>query len=158
MKRLLPSVLALALALLACFTLARAATLYKSDVTGTQSASGLNEGVLLNLTSRGDLPGVLTVSIKHDGGKVTGGSWSLTVLPPDAGPTSRERGRLSGSVTGGTLALDANGILSAADSLRLIVQSGAGEYVGVSGGGGVLSLSADPENATRLGGPLALDF
>ena len=157
MRRLSPTPLAAALALAACFALAaHAATTFNGSVSGSQTASA--EGVSLNLNAAGDLPGMLTLSLKHEGGKVTGGSWAMTVLPPDADANSAEKGRLSGVVGAGSLTLDANGVVSAADGLQLSVQGGTGQYEGVSGGAGSLSLSADPENATKLGGPLKFDF
>lgn len=156
MRRLFTPLLAASVALAACVALARAATEYNGSVTGSQTAAA--EGVSLNLNATGDLPGMLTLSLKHESGRVTGGTWSLTVLPPDADATSTEKGRLSGVVGGGTLTLDGNGIVSAAEGLRLIVQGGDGQYAGVSGGGATLSLSADPENASKLAGPLKFDF
>lgn len=158
MRRLLTAVFAPSLALLACFTLARAAATYKDTVAGSQTASRLSEGVSLNLHATGDLPGVLTLSLRHEGGRISGGSWTLVVLPPDADASSGERGRLSGSVGGGALTLDEHGIVTAADSIQLSVQSGEGRYASVSGGGATLSLSADPRIATKLVGPLAFDF
>lgn len=156
MRRLFTPLLAASLALTACVALARAAAEYNGSVSGSQTASA--EGVSLNLNAAGDLPGMLTLSLKHDGGRVTSGSWSMTVLPPDADATSAERGRLSGVISGGALALDGNGIVSAAEGLRLDVQGGAGQYADVAGGAGTLSLSADPENASKLGGPLKFAF
>jgi hypothetical protein len=159
MRRTLPALLSTTLALLACFTLARAAAATFNDtVEGSQTASGEGEGVAMNLNATGDLPGILTLSLKHEGGKVTGGSWTLTVLPPDADATSNERGRLAGSFTGGALTLDENGIVTAADSVLLTVQSGTGQFAGVSGGGATLSLSPNPRNPTKLGGPLVFNF
>lgn len=159
MRRTLPAIPASSLALLACFTLALAATTtYNDTVTGSQTASRLSEGVSLNLSATGDLPGVLTLSLKHEGGKVSGGGWALTVLPPNADASSGERGRLSGSVSGGALTFDENGVVTAADSVQLTVQGCEGQFAGVSGGSATLSLSADPRIPTRLVGPLAFDF
>jgi len=42
--------------------------------------------------------------------------------------------------------------------VQLSVQGGTGDYAAVSAGGGTVSLSADAENPTRLGGSLALNF
>lgn len=156
MRRLLTSVLASALALAACVALAHAAVSYNSSVTGSQTAAA--EGVSLNLNASGDLPGMLTLTLKHEGGRVAGGSWALTVLPADADALSAEKGRLSGSVAGGTLSIDANGIVTAAEGLQLTVQNGTGQYAAVTGGAGTLGLSADPENSSKLGGPLKLEF
>ena len=158
MRRLLPAILTPSLALLACLTLASAAATYNDTVTGSQSASRLNEGFSLNLNATGDLPGILTLSLKHEGGKVNGGSWTLTVLPPDADATSNERGKLAGSFTGGALTLDENGIVTAADSVQLTVQRGTGQFAGVSGGGATLSLAPNQRNPTKLGGPLVFNF
>ena len=157
MRRLFNALAAGSLALAACFALAaRAAATYHGTVAGAQTASA--DAVSLNLNAAGDLPGMLSLSLKHEGGQVNGGSWTLTVLPPGANATSTERGRLSGAVGGGTLTLDANGVVTAAAGLQLSVQGGTGQYEGVSGGSGSLSLSTDPENASKLGGPLQFDF
>ena len=159
MRRLLPALLAPALALLGCFTLARAAAAtYNDTVAGSQTAPGVDEGISLNLNATGDLPGMLTLSLKQEGGRVSGGSWTMTVLPPDADASSDELGKLAGSIDGGTLTLDADGIVTAADSVRLTVRSGAGQYAGVSSGSATLSLSADPRTPTKLVGPLAFNF
>ena len=61
-------------------------------------------------------------------------------------------------VAGGTLTLDANGIVTSADSVQLTVRSGAGQYAGVSSGSATLSLSADARIPTKLVGPLAFNF
>jgi hypothetical protein len=156
MRRPLSALVATALALFACAALARAAAVYNSTLTGSQTASA--EGVTLQLNAGGDLHGMLAVSLKHEGGNVVGGSWTLTVLPPNADASSSEKGRLSGSVTGGTLTLDANGIVTAAASVQLSVRGGTGGFAAVTGGGGTFGLSADPENSTKLGGPLVLNF
>lgn len=158
MRRPLPALAAIALALAACVAAARAATAYNSTLTGSQTASAEADGIALRLNASGDLNGMLSLTLKHDGGRVVGGTWALTVLPPDADAASAEKGRLTGSVGGGTLTADANGVVTAASSVRLSVEGGTGEYAGVSAGGGTLSLSPDPENPTQLGGPFALDF
>ena len=159
MRRSLPALFTTSLAMLVSFALAHAAaTTYNDTLTGSQTASAESATVALNLNASGDLPGILNISLRHEGGNVNGGTFTLTVLPQNADASSSARGRLTGTVTGGTLTLDANGIVSAAGAVRLTVQSGTDEYAGVTGGSGTLSLSADPENSTKLSGPLALDF
>lgn len=71
---------------------------------------------------------------------------------------ARAAATYNGAVGGGTLTLDANGVVTAAAGLQLSLQGGTGQYEGVSGGSGSLSLSTDPENASKLGGPLRFDF
>lgn len=158
MRRPLTALAVAALALAAGVALARAATAYHSTLAGAQTASAPGDGVALQLNAAGDLHGMLRLTLKHEGGQVTGGSWSLIVLPPDADASSSEKGRLSGAVGGGTLTADANGVVTSVTSVQLSVQGGTGDYANVSAGGGSVSLSADPENPTRLGGPFALDF
>jgi hypothetical protein len=114
--------------------------------------------VAFNLNATGQLPGMLHLTLRHDGGNITGGTWKLTVLPANADATSSETGTLTGSFSGGTVTLDANGVATAAGSVQLTVQSGTGQFEAINSGTGTLTLSADPENSTKLGGPLALSF
>jgi hypothetical protein len=131
---------------------------YNNTVTGSQTAAAETGSIALNLNATGDLPGMLSLTLKHESGSVNGGIWTLTVLPPNADASSSETGTLTGSVTSGTLTLDANGIATAASSLQLNLQSGTGQYASIAAGSATLSLSADPENSTKLGGPLVLNF
>lgn len=149
---------ALAAALL-CLAAARAATNYNDSVSAlpTASADGA-ESVSFILEAAGDLPGMGKVTLRRAGNNVTGGSWSLTVLPADADATSSEKGRLNGAVTGGSFTFNADGTVSGVSSVRLTVEGGAGQHASVSGGSGTLSLSADAENPSRLRGTLSLDF
>ncbi len=136
----------------------QSATTYNDSVSGSQTASAENGSVTFNLNATGELPGMLSLTVRHEDGNITGGTWKLTVLPANADATSSETGTLTGSFSGGTLTLDANGIATAASSVQLTVQSGAGQFAAITSGTGTLSLSADPENSTKLGGPLALSF
>ena len=131
---------------------------YNNTVSGSQTAAAETGSVALNLNATGDLPGMLSVTLKHEGGNVNGGTWTLTVLPPNADASSSEVGTLTGNLTGGTITLDANGIATAAGSVQLNVQSGTGQFSTTTAGSGTLSLSADPEYSSKLGGPLALNF
>jgi hypothetical protein len=135
-----------------------AASNYNNTVTGSQTASGESGSVTFNLNATGDLPGMLSITLKHEGGNVNGGTWTLKVLPPNADATSSETGAITGSFSGGTVTLDANGVVSGASSVQLSVQSGTGQYQAITGGSGTLGLSADAENSTKLSGPLALSF
>ncbi len=154
MKYLLGALLTTSLVM---FVSTHATSSYNSTVSGSQTASAESGSVAFNLNASGDLPGMLNVTLKYEGGNVTGGTWTLTILPMNADATSSETGRLTGSFTGGTLTLDANGIATAVNSV-LNVQSGTGQFDTITSGSGTLSLSADAENATKLGGPLTLSF
>jgi len=137
---------------------AQAVTVYRDALRGIQTASTESDGVNLLLDAEGDLPGGLHVSLRRDGNRVTGGSWSLTVFPQDAGPTANEKGRLSGGVSGGTLTFNGDGALTKAEAVRLIVQGGTGQHAGVKSGSGDINLSSDPENPSRLTGTLTLNL
>ena len=138
--------------------LARAATTYRDTLRGIQTASAESDDVNLVLDAEGDLPGGLRVSLRRDGNKVTGGSWTMTVMPQDAGPTANEKGRLSGGISGGTLTFNGDGALTKAQAVRLTVEGGTGRYAGAKSGGGDINISSEPENPSRLTGTLTINF
>jgi len=148
---------ALAASLL-CLAAARAANTYNDTVGAVRTASAEVEDITLVLDAAGDLPGMGKVTLRREGNNVTGGSWSLTVLPPNADASSSEKGRLTGSVTGGSFAFNPDGTLAGVSAVQLTVEAGTGEHASVSGGGGTLALSADAENPSKLKGSLALNF
>ncbi len=158
MRRLFPAFFITLLAMLVTIAVVEAAATYNNTVSGAQTASPESEGAALNLNATGDLPGMLNLKLQHEGGNVTGGTWTMTVLPQNADATSNSNGTLAGSISGGTLTLDANGIITAVNSVQLTLQSGTGQYETTTSGNGTLSLSADPENSSKLGGPLVLNF
>lgn len=158
MKRLSVLLASALLTGLLCVAAARAAAAYNDTLTGFRTATVESEGVAVVLEAAGDLPGMGKVTFKREGDNVTGGSWTLTVLPQNADAQASERGKLSGSVGGGTLSFNADGILTGASAVQLIVEGGTGQHADVSGGTGTLNLSADPENPSQLTGTLALNF
>ena len=139
-------------------SLAMLVATYNDTVSGSQTASAESGSVAFNLNATGELPGMLNLTLRHDGSNITGGTWKLTVLPANADATSSETGTLTGSFSGGTVTVDANGVATAAGSVQLTVQSGTGQFEAINSGTGTLTLSADPENSTKLGGPLTLSF
>jgi len=152
------SVPALAAALL-CFAAARAATTYNDTVSAVRTASADGAaGVTFLLEAAGDLHGMGKVTLRREGNKVTGGSWSLTVLPADADASSSEKGRLHGTVTGGSITFDSDDAPAGVSSLQLTVDGGTGQHASVGSGSGTLSLSADIENPPKLKGTLSLNF
>ena len=158
MRRLVSALFTTSMAMLVSIALVHAATTYNDTLSGSQTASAETGSITLNLNATGDLPGILSLSIRHEGGSINGGTWKLTVLPPNADASSSENGSLTGNLSGGTLTLDSNGIVTAASSVQLTVLGGTGQYAEVTGGSGTLSLAADPENSTKLGGPFACNF
>lgn len=136
---------------------ARAATTYNDTVQAFRTAAAEAEGVAVLFEAAGDLPGMGKVTITRDGNNVTGGSWNMTVLPPNADAQTTERGRLSGSVTGGTLSFNADGTLAGVSAVQLTIEGGTGQLADARGTG-VISVSASPEKPSQLTGTLVLNF
>ena len=133
-------------------------TTYNDTVSGSQTAAPDSEGIALNLTAAGDLPGMNKLTLVRSDTNITGGTWSMTVLPANADASSSERGTLTGTVSGGTITLNENGTLSSASGVQFSIQSGTGEFASVTTGTATVSLSANAENPSQLNGTLVLNF
>jgi hypothetical protein len=131
---------------------------YNDTVSGSQTAAPESEGIALNLTAAGDLPGMNKLTLTRSEANVTGGSWSMTVLPANADASSSERGTLTGTVSSGTITLNENGTLASASAVQISIQSGTGEFAGVTAGSATVNLSANAENPSQLNGTLVLNF
>ena len=158
MKRLVLIIAPTLAAALLCLAVARAAAPYNDAVSAFQTALAEGEGVAIVLNAAGDLPGMGKATLRREGNNVTGGTWSLTVLPANADASSSEKGRLTGAVTGGSFSFNQDGTLAGISSVQLTVEGGTGQHASVSGGSGTLSLSADAENPSKLKGTLVLNF
>lgn len=131
---------------------------YNDSLSGSQTAAPESNGIALNLTASGDLPGMNKLTLQRDGQNVTGGSWRMTVLPQNADASSTERGELVGTIGAGTLTLTAEGTLASASGVQVTIQSGTGEFASVTSGTGTLSVTANSENPSQLSGTLVLNF
>jgi hypothetical protein len=131
---------------------------YNNTLNGSQTAAPETEGIALNLTAAGDLPGMSKVNLHRTGTDVTGGSLRLTVLPQNADASSSERGQLVGTISGGTLTLTAEGTLASASGVQVTIQSGTGEFASVTSGTATLNITAGTENPSQLSGTLVLNF
>ena len=152
MKQLLITVVSLLLA--AVVTTAT----YNGTLSGSQTAAPETEGIALNLTASGDLPGMNKLTLQRSDLNVSGGSWRMTVLPQNADAASTERGELVGTVSGGTLTLTAEGTLASATGVQITIQSGTGEFASVTSGTGTITVTANAENPSQLNGTLVLNF
>lgn len=130
--------------------------------------------VVVLMDAKGELPGSLTLTVERDstGTTVVGGSWVLVVSyteftplghpdPDGAGEAQSERlvqkGTLSGTISGGTLALDANGNVISFDALQLIINQGSVAYDGVTEGTGSAQ-ETDLQDVVNSAGTLILNF
>jgi hypothetical protein len=149
--------LVLMLALLMLTAIVSIAT-YNDSLQGSQTAAPEAEGIALNLTASGDLPGMSKIKLQRDGQNITGGSFRMTVLPQNADASSSERGELVGTISGGTVTLTTAGTLSGAAGVQITIQSGTGEFASVTSGTGTVSITANTENPSQLNGTLVLNF
>jgi hypothetical protein len=131
---------------------------YNDTLSGSQTAAPEAEGIALNLTAAGDLPGMTKVNLHRNGENVTGGTLRLTVLPQNANATSSERGQLVGTISGGTVTLNSEGTLASASGVQVTIQSGTGEFATVTSGTATLNITASTENPSQLSGALVLNF
>lgn len=131
---------------------------YNNTLNGSQTAAPEAEGIALNLTAAGDLPGMSKVNLHRSGENVTSGSLRLTVLPQNADASSSERGQLVGTISGGTVTLTSEGTLASASGVQVTIQSGTGEFASVSAGTATLNITASSENPSQLSGSLVLNF
>jgi len=130
---------------------------YNDAVSGSQTPAPTVD-IALNLTATGDLPGLSRITLQRSNLKVTGGTWRMTVLPQNADASSNERGVLIGTVTGGTLTLNAGGALASASAVKVTIQSGTGEFAAVTSGTATISVTANAQNPSLMNGTLSLTF
>src|SRR5215213_147336 len=131
---------------------------YNNTLNGSQTAAPEAEGIALNLTASGDLPGMSKVNLQRNGENVTGGSLRLTVLPQNADASSSERGQLVGTISGGTVTVSGEGTFASASGVQITIHSGTGEFASVSSGTATLNITASSENPSQLSGSLILNF
>ena len=131
---------------------------YNNTLNGSQTAAPEAEGIALNLTAAGDLPGMSKVNLHRNGENVTNGSLRLTVLPQNADASSSERGQLVGTISGGTVTVSAEGTLASASGVQVTIHSGTGEFASVTSGTATLNITANSENPSQLSGTLVLNF
>jgi hypothetical protein len=131
---------------------------YNDTLNGSQTAAPEAEGIALNLTAAGDLPGMTKVNLHRNGENVTAGSLRFTVLPQNADASSSERGQLVGTISGGTVTLNSEGTLASASGVQVTIQSGTGEFASVTSGTATLNITTSTENPSQLSGTLVLNF
>lgn len=134
------------------------ASTYNNTVSGAQGASAEEDGIAINLTAAGDLPGKVRLTLMRNEGNVTGGTLLVTVSPANANASSRPRGSLSGSVTGGTLTLASNGTLASASNVQIAINRGTGEFSGITSGTATINVTAGSQNSSPLNGTLVFSF
>jgi hypothetical protein len=131
---------------------------YNNTVSGAQSAGAEEDGIAINLTATGDLPGKVRLTLMRTDANVTGGTLLVTVTPANANASSRARGSLTGTVSGGTLTLASNGTLASASNVQIAINRGTGEFSGVTSGTATINVSAGGQSSSPLSGTLVFSF
>jgi hypothetical protein len=131
---------------------------YNDTLSGSQTVATAAQGIALNLTASGDLPGMTKVTLTRNNNNVTGGTFRITVLPQNANASSNARGDLVGTIGSGTLTLNAQGMLASASNVQVTIQSGTGEFSSVHSGTGTIAITTNAQNPTQLNGTLVLNF
>ena len=131
---------------------------YNNTVSGAQSAAAEEDGITINLTATGDLPGKVRLTLMRNDANVTGGTLLVMVSPANANASSRARGSLTGTVSSGTLSLASNGTLASASNVQIAINRGTGEFSGVTSGTATINVSAGGQNSSPLSGTLVFSF
>jgi hypothetical protein len=92
------------------------------DAGRPRRESAGKDGIAINLTATGDLPGKVRLTLMRNDANVTGGTLLVTVS--NANASSRARGSLTGTVSGGTLTLASNGTLASASNVQVPINRG----------------------------------
>lgn len=144
-------------ALLCVCTSARtqqATAVYKSSFSIAEQSVDPQGRTVIVMQGTGDLPGVLTLVLNVGAdGAISGGEWALnvsytapshpeaqidpTLQDPDAAQGEKlvQKGVLSGSISSGSTTV-ANGVVSAINTLQLVITHGSMQFAAVTQGSG----------------------
>jgi hypothetical protein len=137
--------------------------------------------VVVTFEAKGDLRGLVTLTVNTSGNEITGGEWAFVVRyveyldhhgrpipegeeelvhnesePHAERPVFVDKGTLSGPVGGGALSRDANGVITGLSSVLLSVGSGSLTFEGAAGHGS--SAASGLDQAATSSGSLDLTF
>lgn len=113
------------------------------------------------MSAKGELPGTLTLKLQRDaaGTTVTGGEWAFLVsyseeVHNEDGTHSEsliQRGTVKGTISDGQVTLDANGSISAVNSVQLVLNGGTLSFHKATAGNGAGQATNILDNATSTG-------
>lgn len=142
------------------------------SLSDAQVSQVTNKRIIVTMRADGDLPGALTLALDLDGGdnRIVGGEWALVVSyiqDVNNGQTSRDgdsggeiliqKGTLKGTISGGTVTLNADGKAVAVNSVQLNVNSGSLAFSDINNGNGFVYGSGLQDFSTSRG-TLNLNF
>lgn len=155
---------------------------YELSLDNAQVSALPNGKVVVTMEAKGDLRGLLTLTLDTAGNQITGGEWVLvsryveyldedghvlTLEEEAEHPHSEtephserlrfvDKGSVSGAVVSGQLAKDANGATTGVDSVGLSLDAGSLTFAGASGTGSGSATSL--QDVAASSGSLVLTF
>ena len=167
---------------LSALTYGQAATTTRQMVLANAQVSTTADGkVVSTFEVKGDLRGLLTLTLNASGNEIASGEWALVVryveyldhhgqpIPPGEEervhneldphferPLFVDKGTLAGTVRGGTLIRGANGAITGIESVLLSLESGSLTFEGAIGDGSAAATSL--HDALTSSGSLGLTF
>ena len=160
------------------------ATTYNGSLKLAQVSKLNDNKTVITMVAAGDLRGVLSLHLDTNpiNGNITNGEWNLLVAysedvdtthseghenesgvrpdhdePHSEGERFIDRGVIRGTISGGSLQVDQNGVVTGLDSVQLLFVSGSMEFSGLQQGAGTLS-AANVDKEKLSSGSLMLNF
>lgn len=151
------------------------AVTHSVSLSGFQVSHIADNRIVVTMRAEGDLPGSLTLVLDREGagGNIVSGEWALVVSyiqDVAAGQIHAEnedgehggeilvrKGTLKGTISGGTVTLNADGTVTSVDSVWLNINGGSLAYDGVTGGNGIVN-GIDLQDFSTSSGTLSLNF
>ena len=156
------------------------ATIYHVVLNNAQVSRIANDRLVITMRTSGDLPGVLTLKVDMDGPSqiFVSGEWALVVSFIQDIPTSEpkpagrskgsadddgggeilvQKGVVKGTISGGSVTLNSDGIVASINSVQLNINGGTASYESVIGGIGTAQ-GTDLQDFATSAGTLDLNF
>jgi len=158
-----------------------APTTRQMTLTNAQVSETAPGRVIVTMEAKGDLRGLVTLTMNTSGHDITGGEWAFVVRyveyldhhgqpiaegqeeqvhsesePHAERPRFIDKGTLAGTVRGGAISRGADGAIVGVDSVLLSIESGSLTFEGTVGDGS--SAASGLHNVSAASGSLALTF
>lgn len=130
-------------------------TTRKADVVGTVVTNDSSTFVVA-ADLAGELPGYFTLSLRHEGNRLTEGTWLWVSkrLNPDG--SVDELGMLGGAIVSATLTVTDAGTVASLADVKLKIDEGTGDFAEIGAGTGMLQGAIREDG--RLSGEVTIVF
>lgn len=138
---------------------AQSARTYRGSFVGSSSRSQNSSQTTLVGQVSDSLSGYLMITLNYgSNNSINGGHWTLIVTSRKADGSASEEGRLEGTLSGGSVALNQDSTVVSVNSVQLTIKSGRGIYGSVAGGQGTFEAGSVPAKRAPFDGALTLTF